>query len=153
MGANFGYFYEHIMGPILDQNRTGEGVCRRADVGRLPEIIEESAIAKKFPPPIFSPPLPGRGVAGPKWHPVPRNRARGNATARRTPQEGISTGRTGPPGTGGASVFNLKTRGGREAESRKGAVRKPFLPGHKKCLELRGGSIFVFCDESNLSET
>jgi len=114
------------MGPILDQNRTGEGVCRRADVGRLPEIIEKSAIAKKFSPPIFSPLLPGGGGAGPKCPPVPRNRARGNATAGRTPQEGISTRRTVPPGTGGPSVFNLKTRGGREAESRKGENREPL---------------------------
>jgi len=58
LGANFGYFYEHIMGPILDQKRSGEGVCRRADVGKITEIIEESAIGKKFFPSIFSsPPL------------------------------------------------------------------------------------------------
>ena len=105
-------YYEHITSAILDQKQATMKVCRSSGIGKLFEFIEKSAIAKKFSPPIFSPPLPGGAWAGAECPPVPRNRARGNATAGRTPQEGISTGRTGPPGTGGPSVFNLKTRGG-----------------------------------------
>ena len=41
------------MGTILEQKRPTAGGCRRADVGRLPVIIEESAIDKKFSPPEF----------------------------------------------------------------------------------------------------
>ncbi|HOM06966.1 MAG TPA: hypothetical protein PLW40_04660, partial [Syntrophales bacterium] len=39
-GADFDKIYYQSMGSILDQKRTAEGVCRRADVGRLLEIIE-----------------------------------------------------------------------------------------------------------------
>jgi|GEM_PF-5642655 len=61
LGPKFGHYYQVIMYAVLDQNRPTAGVCRRADVGRLPEIIEESTIDKKFSPRIF-PPLTGGGA-------------------------------------------------------------------------------------------
>ena len=113
-------YYEHITSAILDQKQATEKVCRSSGIGKLFEFIEESAIAKKFSPPIFSPLSPGGHGRG-------RHESSGNMLWTR--RLGVDGPEKAPPGDGS---------GGEAATRRRNAGFYVEVPYTGAGGELRG---------------